>query len=95
MRFAHCRAQGDVMGEVYLAHTFTLRRKVALKTLRAELNATQELLQRFERKESRFIVTEFVDGESLSQHIRREPLRPHEIFGIGIQIASAPAAIVS
>src|ERR1044072_2830644 len=38
------------------------------------------------------IVTEFVDGESLGQHIRREPFKLHEILEIGVQIASALTA---
>src|SRR5918912_238841 len=39
-----------------------------------------------------FIVTEFVDGESLGQRIQRKPLKLHEILDIGVQIASALAA---
>lgn len=39
-----------------------------------------------------FIVTEFVEGESLGQHLRRAPFKLHEILDIGIQIASALAA---
>ena len=39
-----------------------------------------------------FIVTEFVDGESLGQRIRRAPLKLHEILEIGVQAASALAA---
>jgi serine/threonine protein kinase/lipoprotein NlpI len=42
--------------------------------------------------EYHFIVTEYVDGESLGQHIHREPFKLHEILDIGIQIASALAA---
>ena len=102
------------MGEVYLAHDFTLRRSVALKVLRADLTTNQDRLQRFEREafaasslnhpniltiyeighenEHHFIVTEFVDGESLGQHLRRAPFKLHEILEISIQIASALAA---
>jgi eukaryotic-like serine/threonine-protein kinase len=39
-----------------------------------------------------FIVTEFVEGESLGQHLRRTTFKLHEILEIGIQIASALAA---
>ena len=42
--------------------------------------------------EYHFIVTEFVDGESLGQHIQRAPFKLLEILEIGIQIASALAA---
>jgi serine/threonine-protein kinase len=102
------------MGEVYLAHDLTLRRKVALKVLRADLTAKSDLLQRFEREafaasclnhpniltifeivredERHFIVTEFVDGESLGQHLQRARFKLHEILEIGVQIASALAA---
>ena len=42
--------------------------------------------------EHHFIVTEFVDGESLGQHIQHTPFKLHEILDIGVQIASALAA---
>ncbi|MGH9881002.1 MAG: protein kinase domain-containing protein, partial [Pyrinomonadaceae bacterium] len=42
--------------------------------------------------EYHFIVTEFVDGESLGQHLGREPFKLKEVLEIGIQIASALAA---
>ena len=42
--------------------------------------------------EYHFLVTEFVDGESLSQHLRHEPFKLLEALEIGIQIASAIAA---
>jgi eukaryotic-like serine/threonine-protein kinase len=102
------------MGEVYLAYDRTLRRKVALKVLRADLTAKKDRLKRFEREafaasrlnhpniltiyefgsedNYHFIVTEFVEGESLGQHLRRASFKLHEILEIGIQIASALAA---
>src|ERR1700730_13640375 len=39
-----------------------------------------------------FIATEFIDGESLRQHINRTQLELHEVLEIGIQVASALAA---
>jgi serine/threonine protein kinase/tetratricopeptide (TPR) repeat protein len=36
-----------------------------------------------------FIVMEFVDGESLREHLHDKPLPPFEIFELGIQIAEA------
>ncbi|MEK6285199.1 MAG: protein kinase [Acidobacteriota bacterium] len=39
-----------------------------------------------------FIATEFIEGESLRQRIRRGPLELPEVLDIGIQIASALAA---
>ncbi len=42
--------------------------------------------------EHHFIVTEFIDGESLGQRLKREPMKLHESLDVGIQIASALAA---
>ena len=42
--------------------------------------------------ESHFMATEFIDGESLREHIKREPLQSLEVLEIGIQVASALAA---
>jgi len=39
-----------------------------------------------------FIATEFIDGESLRQHIERTRLELREVLDIGIQVASALAA---
>lgn len=39
-----------------------------------------------------FITTEFIEGESLRQHINRALLELHEVLEIGIQVASALAA---
>src|SRR3984893_16354312 len=36
-----------------------------------------------------FIVMEFIDGETLSQHIQRQPLSVEHILDLGIQIADA------
>jgi eukaryotic-like serine/threonine-protein kinase len=42
--------------------------------------------------EYHFIVSEFIDGESLSRHIQREPFQLQDVLEIGIQVASALAA---
>ncbi len=42
--------------------------------------------------QNHFMVTEFVDGESLGQCLRRRPFKLGEVLEIGIQIASALAA---
>ena len=42
--------------------------------------------------ESHSMATEFIDGESLGEHIKREPLPLLEVLEIGIQVASALAA---
>jgi serine/threonine protein kinase/tetratricopeptide (TPR) repeat protein len=42
--------------------------------------------------EYHFIVTEFVDGESLGQRLRREPIPVEDSLELGVQIASALAA---
>ena len=42
--------------------------------------------------ESHFMATEFIDGESLGQHIKREPVQLLDVLEIGIQVASALAA---
>lgn len=39
-----------------------------------------------------FIATEFIEGESLRQRIRRGPMELPEVLDVGIQIASALAA---
>ena len=40
----------------------------------------------------RFIATEFIDGETLREHIRRAPLKPAAVLDIAIQIVSALSA---
>lgn len=42
--------------------------------------------------EYHFIVTEFIDGESLGQRLKREPIKLLEALNLGIQVASALAA---
>jgi len=42
--------------------------------------------------EHHFMVTEFINGESLSEHLRRDPLTVPEVLDVGIQIAAALAA---
>lgn len=42
--------------------------------------------------EDHFIVTEFVDGESLRQHLVREPFELHQVLKIGIQLGAALGA---
>jgi serine/threonine protein kinase/tetratricopeptide (TPR) repeat protein len=39
-----------------------------------------------------FITTEFIDGESLRQHLRDKQLELHEVLEVGVQVASALAA---
>ncbi|MBA3767118.1 MAG: protein kinase, partial [Acidobacteria bacterium] len=39
-----------------------------------------------------FIATEFIDGESLRQHLKDKGLELHEVLEIGVQVASALAA---
>jgi serine/threonine-protein kinase len=39
-----------------------------------------------------FIATEFIDGESLRERIKREAFERHEVLEIGVQVASALAA---
>ena len=42
--------------------------------------------------EYHFMVTEFIDGESLGQRLKRGPAKLHESLEVGIQVASALAA---
>ena len=42
--------------------------------------------------DSHFMATEFIDGESLGQHIKQEPFQLLEVLEIGIQVASALSA---
>ncbi|MCM3903564.1 MAG: protein kinase [Pyrinomonadaceae bacterium] len=42
--------------------------------------------------EHHFIVTEFIDGESLGQRLKRKPMKLDETLEVGIQITSALAA---
>ena len=42
--------------------------------------------------EYHFMVTEFIDGESLSQRLKGQEMNLHEILEVGIQVASALAA---
>src|SRR6266511_1467148 len=42
--------------------------------------------------EYHFIVTEFIEGESLGQHLAREPFNLDEVLEVGIQVAAALAA---
>src|SRR5215207_8069212 len=80
------------MGEVYAAEDTALRRKVALKLLRASLTGDAEQVSRLEREAQaasalnhpniitihntgqaggfRFIVTEFIQGETLRHQMR-------------------------
>jgi serine/threonine-protein kinase len=102
------------MGEVYLAHDPSLRRIVAIKTLRSDLTADDSRLKRFEREaysasslnhpniltifefgkegERHFIVTEAVDGHSLSHLIKTTFFSLGDVLDISIQVCSALAA---
>src|SRR6266542_2560483 len=42
--------------------------------------------------EYHFMAMEFIDGESLSQRLKIQPVQMHEILEVGIQVASALAA---
>ena len=42
--------------------------------------------------EYHFMATEFIDGESLGQRLKRQPVQMHEVLEVGIQVASALAA---
>jgi serine/threonine protein kinase/Tfp pilus assembly protein PilF len=42
--------------------------------------------------ESHFIVTEFIEGESLGRRLHREPIKLLEVVRVGIQVASALSA---
>ena len=42
--------------------------------------------------EYHFMVTEFIDGESLGQRLKRQTIELHEVLEVGIQVASAMAA---
>src|SRR5215510_313307 len=44
-----------------------------------------------ETDSTRFIATEFIDGVTLRQKLKRGPLTLHEVFEVGIQIASGLA----
>lgn len=81
------------VGEVYEGENLRIRRKVAIKTLRAEFLAKSDVVQRFEREAqaagrigsahivevldlgdmpdgSRYLVMEFLEGQTLSKHIK-------------------------
>lgn len=102
------------MGEVYLAEDTRLRRKVALKMLKAELTSEERDLRRFEQEalaasalnhpniltiyefrqvdNLRFIVSEYIEGDTLGEKIAHGPLPPNTVVEIAIQIASALSA---
>jgi len=102
------------MGEVYLAQDTKLDRRVALKTLPADVAADQTRMRRFvqeakaasalnhpniitiheiEHSDSlNFIITEFIDGETLRLRMRHAPIKLSEVLDVAIQCASALSA---
>jgi len=102
------------MGEVYLAQDTKLDRRVALKTLPADVAADQTRMRRFvqeakaasalnhpniitiheiEHSDSlNFIITEFIDGETLRLRTRHAPIKLSEVLDVAIQCASALSA---
>jgi len=102
------------MGVVYLAHDTRLDRKVAIKTLPAELASDPARLERFEREAktlaqlnhpnlagihgveeqdgARYLVLEFVEGETLADRLDRGPLPIEEAIEFAIQIAAGVEA---
>jgi serine/threonine protein kinase len=93
---------------VYLAEDTRLRRKVALKLLRSEDGRDVEhearvvssinhpnivtLLDFGSHDELQYIVTEYVEGQTLRQHLAQGPLAVAEALDIGIAVGNALAA---
>lgn len=99
------------MGEVYLAEDSSLRRKVAIKFLHAEVMADEHAQKRLIREAQAaanldhpnicrihevgtddgqsFIVMQYVEGETLTNRIRRKPLKIGEALAIAVQLSDA------
>ena len=43
-----------------------------------------------ESPDSQYIATEYIEGETLRNHLWRQPLTIDEVLGVGIQVAMAP-----
>lgn len=66
--------------------------KVTTATFSAPSFLCQSIYEIGEADGAHFIATEFIEGESLRQRIRRGPMDLPEVLDIGIRIASALAA---
>ena len=102
------------MGEVYLAQDTKLDRKVALKTLPADVAANPDRMKRFVQEAKaasslnhpniltvyeightdslHFIATEFIEGDTLRQHLKSAHLKLSDTLNVAIQVADALAA---
>ena len=102
------------MGEVWLAEDISLRRRVALKLLRAQFTTHEDRVRRFEQEARaasalnhpniitvheigkseamHYLVTEFVDGQTLREHESNNELPLAQALDIAVQIAAALAA---
>lgn len=102
------------MGEVYLGEDTRLHRKVALKTLPADVASNRDRMERFvqeakaasalnhpniitiyeidETDSGHFIVTEFIDGETLRERMGLALMKLDEVLEVAIQTASALSA---
>ena len=102
------------MGEVWLAEDISLRRRVALKLLRAQFTTHEDRVRRFEQEARaasalnhpniitvheigkseamHYLVTEFVDGQTLRECEANNELLLAQALDIAVQIAAALAA---
>ncbi len=102
------------MGEVWLAEDISLRRRVALKLLRAQFTTHEDRVRRFEQEARaasalnhpniitvheigkseamHYLVTEFVDGQTLRECEANNELPLAQALDIAVQIAAALAA---
>ncbi|MEJ2704214.1 MAG: protein kinase, partial [Sedimentisphaerales bacterium] len=82
------------MGVVYRARDTKLKRSVAVKSIPANLadDATARRRFRREAEQSRYLILEYIPGETLTRRMAREPLSVEQALSIGRQIAQAISA---
>ncbi len=76
------------MGEVYLAEDTELHRRIALKILPSDFTRDPDRV----RRGAHFIVTEFIEGQTLGERLRAGRMQLADTVDVAIQVASALGA---
>ncbi len=83
-----------ILNEKFAAHELNLQRFIQEAKAASALNHPNILVihEIGESENSNYIVSEFIEGETLREHLQKSPLKPSEILDIAVQIANALTA---